>query len=66
MDDAALQQVVVPIVSTSQCNRPAWYGGDITDNMICAGYADGGKDACQVKYLCLPPLDLELALVAAD
>merc|ERR1711945_26154 len=47
VDDSTLQQVVVPVISTAQCNRAAWYGGEITDNMICAGYAEGGKDSCQ-------------------
>ncbi|XP_038051917.1 trypsin-like [Patiria miniata] len=47
VDDPALQQVVVPIISTAQCNKATWYGGDITDNMICAGYSQGGKDSCQ-------------------
>ncbi|XP_051244616.1 trypsin-like [Dicentrarchus labrax] len=40
-----LQEVSVPIVSNSQCNND--YGGGITDNMVCAGLQDGGKDSCQ-------------------
>jgi len=39
-----LQEVDVPIVSNATCNTS--YGGEITANMICAGYAQGGKDAC--------------------
>ncbi|TKS91186.1 Serine protease 27 [Collichthys lucidus] len=39
-----LQQVSLPIVSNSRCNRS--YDGEITDNMICAGLEEGGKDAC--------------------
>ena len=40
-----LMEVVVPIVSNSQCS--AIYG-EITDNMICAGdLANGGIDSCQ-------------------
>lgn len=42
---AVLQEVDVPIVSNSACNVA--YGGDITANMLCAGYTQGGKDACQ-------------------
>ncbi|XP_072042749.1 LOW QUALITY PROTEIN: trypsin-like [Amphiura filiformis] len=42
-----LQQVTVPVISTETCNGPLWYRGEITDNMICAGYAEGGKDSCQ-------------------
>uniref|UniRef100_A0A3B3DV15 Zgc:100868 n=1 Tax=Oryzias melastigma TaxID=30732 RepID=A0A3B3DV15_ORYME len=41
---STLQEVSVPIVSNSQCN--ASYGS-ITNNMICAGLTDGGKDSCQ-------------------
>lgn len=40
-----LQKVRVPIVSNATCNTS--YGGSITDNMLCAGLAAGGKDSCQ-------------------
>ncbi|XP_053370403.1 serine protease 27-like [Clarias gariepinus] len=41
-----LQEVEVPIVSNSDCETD--YGsGSITDNMICAGLTQGGKDSCQ-------------------
>jgi len=39
-----LMEVSVPIVSNTQCNRSY---GIITDNMLCAGYENGGKDSCQ-------------------
>ncbi|XDV13461.1 hypothetical protein PO909_001861, partial [Leuciscus waleckii] len=39
-----LQEVMIPIVSNSDCNND--YGG-ITSNMICAGLTKGGKDSCQ-------------------
>jgi uncharacterized protein YkwD len=43
----ALQQVTVPIISNETCNSPQSYGGGITDNMLCAGFAAGGQDSCQ-------------------
>ena len=42
-----LMKVDVPIISRSQCNDKKWYDGDITNNMICAGYKQGKKDSCQ-------------------
>ena len=39
-----LHQVTVPIVSNGVCNQAM--GGVIKDNMLCAGFVDGGKDAC--------------------
>lgn len=39
-----LMEVEVPIVDNATCNLSY---GIITDNMLCAGYAEGGKDSCQ-------------------
>nr|XP_037867296.1 37-kDa protease isoform X1 [Bombyx mori] len=41
----ALQEVKVPIVTNEECRKG--YGDRITDNMICAGEPEGGRDACQ-------------------
>lgn len=43
-----LQEVQVPIVSNKNCANI--YGHEvITDNMVCAGLTEGGKDSCQVR-----------------
>ncbi|KAF7284124.1 hypothetical protein GWI33_022583 [Rhynchophorus ferrugineus] len=41
-----LQEVVVPIMSNRDC-RKTGYVNRITDNMLCAGFPEGQKDACQ-------------------
>lgn len=40
-----LYQASMPIVSNAICNTS--YSGQITNNMLCAGYASGGVDSCQ-------------------
>jgi secreted trypsin-like serine protease len=40
-----LMHVDVPIISNAEANKS--YGGDVTKNMIAAGFPQGGKDACQ-------------------
>ncbi|NXJ93736.1 TRY1 protein, partial [Corythaixoides concolor] len=40
-----LQCLDAPVLSSSECN--AAYPGEITSNMICVGYLEGGKDSCQ-------------------
>lgn len=42
-DPGTLQEVVVPIVSNSDCNSVF---GSITNNMMCAGTSQGGKGTC--------------------
>lgn len=42
-----LNQVTVPILERALCNKDKWYNGTITANMICAGYAEGKRDACK-------------------
>lgn len=44
-----LRKAFVPIWSTEQCKDAGYGRRKITDNMICAGFHDGGRDACQVK-----------------
>lgn len=42
-----LQHVGVQVTSREICNSPTAYGGQITERMVCAGFATGGKDSCQ-------------------
>ncbi len=44
-EPAILQEVSLPIVSNDVC-RQAMRGVPISLNQLCAGYAQGGKDAC--------------------
>jgi secreted trypsin-like serine protease len=41
-----LRQVTVPVVPQQTCQE-AYGAGEITDNMLCAGPEEGGKDSCQ-------------------
>ncbi|XP_075927874.1 trypsin-like [Petromyzon marinus] len=40
-----LMCVQAPVLSDTSCRNS--YPGDITNNMICLGYLEGGKDSCQ-------------------
>ena len=53
---AFLNEVDIPILSNSECN---WQLEALNEHVsediwVCAGYEEGGKDACDVgiKYLC--------------
>ncbi|EDU44173.1 Trypsin [Pyrenophora tritici-repentis] len=42
----ALYKVSVPVVSRTSC-RSSYGSSSITNNMVCAGLTNGGKDSCQ-------------------
>lgn len=44
-----LQELEVPIMSNDECKETGYDQKQITDNMLCAGFKEGGKDSCQVK-----------------
>jgi antitoxin (DNA-binding transcriptional repressor) of toxin-antitoxin stability system len=41
-----LQEVELPIVELALANASEAFAGTLTDNMLAAGFAGGGKDAC--------------------
>lgn len=46
-----LHRVQVPLISRAECEksfRTAGYSVEIDKTVICAGWPEGGKDACQV------------------
>lgn len=42
-----LLQVEVPVWSNAECKMSGYGKNRITENMLCAGFKEGGKDACQ-------------------
>ena len=42
-----LLQVSLPIISNELCNQSSMTKNMITSDMMCAGYAKGGKDSCK-------------------
>lgn len=42
-----LMEVEVPSVTVEECSRPEAHPGKLTDSMICAGFPDGQRDACE-------------------
>lgn len=45
-----LNKVNVPIFDYDQCKNI--FGDKLSDQMICAGYVEGGKDSCWVRNDC--------------
>ena len=45
---ALLQAAQVPLISSNVCNSEEVYGNTLSsDSMMCAGYLEGGTDACR-------------------
>ncbi|XP_005103818.1 plasma kallikrein [Aplysia californica] len=42
-----LKQAAVPVMNTSLCSQPDYYGSRVKEGMMCAGYPQGGVDACE-------------------
>lgn len=47
--EPAVNEVEVPVLQRELCNQWLEHRDlNVTEGMICAGYPEGGKDACQV------------------
>jgi len=44
---STLREVVVQVLTNTECTNKGYTTSDITANMICAGVEAGGKDSCQ-------------------
>lgn len=44
-----LREAEVKLIDYKICNSDKVYEGYLTPRMMCAGYLQGGKDACQVS-----------------
>ena len=45
---SVLKAAQVPLISSDLCNSEQVYGNTLSsDSMICAGYREGGTDACK-------------------
>ena len=42
-------QVMLPVISKEVCTQSVLYEKYFTDNMLCAGYTQGGKGSCYVR-----------------
>lgn len=49
--EPAVNEVEVPVLNRDLCNQWLEHRDlNVTEGMICAGYPEGGKDACQVRF----------------
>ena len=60
---SVVQHVLVPVINRHVCNELYDKISDkvkleITDDMMCAGLEEGGKDACQVGPVLYPSLHI--------
>lgn len=51
VSSSILQKVSVPVWSKQDCYASGYGERKLSENMFCAGYPEGKRDACQVNYL---------------
>ena len=64
-----LQEVDLPIINNTMCEdmyRKAGYVEHIPKIFICAGYARGEKDSCEVKYNVTPYKQISKSCIAGE
>ncbi|GFR74061.1 ovochymase-1 [Elysia marginata] len=47
----SLKQALLPVINSTVCAGADFYGSRFREHMFCAGYVDGGVDACGVALL---------------
>lgn len=60
---STMQEVDLPIINNTMCEsmyRDAGYVEHIPDIFICAGYAVGGKDSCEVRKVLRSELKVKI------
>ncbi|KAK3705671.1 hypothetical protein QZH41_009512, partial [Actinostola sp. cb2023] len=44
---STLHEAAIPVVTPEECNKPESYSGVITEDLVCAGFQQGGRDTCE-------------------
>lgn len=66
--EPAVNEVEVPVLNRDLCNQWLEHRDlNVTEGMICAGYPEGGKDACQVGLFRVTAVnEVEMSILNRD